>query len=111
MRTPKFEEWNMDIRVVETPKAPLKKRTPAQLAKGRQTVTVLLEQSITLEVDGMVVTYPSGFSQAPCEIANALFSQGGEFPGTDIKRDIPKKQTQWPEPTRGGLAGCIRFNI
>jgi hypothetical protein len=103
----------MDIKIVPTLQAPLQRRTPRQVAKGRNTVTVHLEEEITLEIDGSIlVTYPRGLSAAPCEVANALAAQGADIvraDGTFIERDAaPKpKPARYPSP----FSGSMRFPI
>ena len=101
----------MEIKVIAEPQAPLRRMTPEELAEGRKTVTVRLERPITLQVENCIVTFPEGESEAVCPIANALFAQGAEIVGTDIKRDSAKPQSRWPTPTNGGLAGSIQFRI
>jgi hypothetical protein len=102
----------MEIKVVEAPPTPLRQMTPAEVAEGRNTVSVWLERPITLQIDeSTLVTYSPGEHQAPCEIANALFAQGAERVGPDgcfIKRDVPKPtQTRVPNP----FGGVMRFPI
>jgi hypothetical protein len=95
----------MQIKVVAAPPAPLKVVTPEELAEGRSTVTVRLPRAITLEIEGCIVTFPEGDSEAVCPIANALFAQGAEIVGADgsfIKRDVAKPvQMRYPSPFSG----------
>jgi hypothetical protein len=102
----------MEIRVVEAPTTPPKRKTPAQVAKGRKTVPVFLEAAITLELDGStLVTYSPGEHAAPCEVANALFAQGAERVGPDgsfVKRDSAKPaHKRYPNP----FGGSMRYKI
>jgi hypothetical protein len=102
----------MEIKVVEAPPAPPKKKTPKQIAAGSTTFAVLLDKPITLLLDGSIlVTYSIGWHQAPSEIANALFAQGAERVGPDgcfIKREKEKPaKLRYPNP----FGGNMRFNI
>jgi hypothetical protein len=102
----------MEIRVIETPPSPLKVMTPEELAEGRNTVSVWLAKSITLQIENAVVTYPAGEHQAPCVIANILFAQGAEIvraDGSFLQRDSPKPaaKTRFPSP----FSGSMRFPI
>jgi hypothetical protein len=95
----------MEIRVVPEPPVPLRQITPEELCEGRQTVTVVLERPITLEIENCVVTYTRGEHQAPCVIANVLFEQGAERVGPDglfVKRAGPKPAPmRYPSPFSG----------
>lgn len=103
----------MDIKIVPTLQAPLKRRTPTQIAKGRPTVVVQLEEEITLEIDGsFLVKYPRGLNHCPCPVANALVAQGGEIvraDGSFLRRDAanPAPQTRYPSP----FSGSMRWSI
>lgn len=105
----------MEIRIVTEPPAPPKRKTPAQIAKGRTTITVVLESSITIEIDEIdgrtLVTYSPGEHRAPPEVANALFAAGAEKVGPDglfIKRDSVKPATmRYPSP----FSGSMRYRI
>jgi hypothetical protein len=102
----------MDIRVIEAPQTPLRRMTPQELAEGRNVVVVHLERPITLQIENCIVTYPIGQSAAPCVIANALVAAGAELVGSQIPRAAEKPtRSKFPEPTRGGVAGCVRFRI
>jgi hypothetical protein len=102
----------MEIKVIAEPQAPLRRITPEELAEGRRTVTVWLEKSVTLQIEGCLATYGPGEHQAPCVIANILFQQGGEIvraDGSFLQRDSPKpaSQTRFPSP----FSGSMRFPI
>jgi hypothetical protein len=104
----------MEIRVIEEQPA-LVRMTPQELAADRKTLPVMLSKPITLEIEGKAtVTYPIGQSFAPCSIVNVLVAAGAELIGSSLPRDAEKKSDRvkgMPTYTRGGLAGCVRFNI
>jgi hypothetical protein len=101
----------VDIKVIEAPPAPLKTISPEELCEGRQTVTVVLEHPITLEIENCVVTYSRGEHQAPCVVANILWEHGAELVGADglfMKRAAPK-----PKPMRycDPFGGSMRWEL
>jgi hypothetical protein len=101
----------MEIRVIAAPPAPLKVVTPEELAEGRPTVTVVLERPVTLQVENCICTYEIGEHQAPCVVANILFSEGADVVGADggfIKRNRPKPAPmRYPSP----FSGVMRWKL
>jgi hypothetical protein len=78
-----------------------------------QRFTVWLEKSITLQIENVLVTFPEGNSEAVCPIANVLVQAGAQLVGSSqVPRAAEKPaHSKYPTPTRGGLAGCVRFKI
>jgi len=102
----------MDIRVIEATQTPLRTMTPQAVAEGRQTVIVWLPRPITLQIESVLVTFPEGNSEAVRSVANVLRELGGKIVGSSITDDPkPSGLKGMSTPTRGGLAGSIRFRI
>jgi hypothetical protein len=93
-----------------------------QAAEGRSLVCVLLKNDITVQVeDGLIVSFEAGDLETTCGAANFL----REYYGAALLEDdgtlhywkaasiapgfADPNKPQYSTPTRGGVAGSLRF--